>query len=197
MRKILLTALMLLALACSSAGNTIEDALKSIAYLGGTDGHCSAFSVAPHKWMSAGHCTALTTPTIAGQPAKVVKSDVDGDMAIFEGPDAPVLRMTTREPRLGEKVFIGGFPLDYPGPLGLVFFGQVQAVRVNPAPEVFKDDVNLFDLGFGPGDSGAPIMRGDRVTGMLTAGRTFPGNSAASPTVKAMNNFLAGVVVED
>ena len=136
--------------------------------------HCTAFSIAPHKWMTAGHCGSLgltTDATILDEPAWVIFLNNENDLAIFESEaEAPALKLAKNEPRVGDIVSITGFPLE----IGRVTTtGRIAALHRPIWHPILKGWMtsDILDITTAPGNSGSPVQNthGD-VVGVLWGG---------------------------
>jgi hypothetical protein len=190
--------LILLTLLCLTGP---ADYFISVAHLVGEEGHCTATSVMPGRWLTAGHCQL--DHFADGNEALEVKQDLKADLRLVTGPIAPPFKVAKSEPEIGEEVVLIGWTdiyfelLAYEAPKPIVFFGHVQVIDAHldykdeSGDNAVEGQRNFFGAGGGPGMSGGPILnRKGELVGMSDAFVRAPGFSMVSPTVKSIRKFL-------
>jgi len=209
MRRVLATVLLaFLAILPTSA--SVTDIMQSVAYLqtGEAPAHCTAWSVGLGRWITEAHCVDADPLVINGQPVKVVKVDIGGDLALLDGPVVTPLEVSKKEPvfegkdgRLVEATLYG-WPGSYPSPRPFVYSGRLAALDVEQVGEKDQYDhhnINIFAAGAGGGMSGGPIVQDGKVVGMVEAGLALGwpngglasiGHATASQTVKDIRKFV-------
>ncbi len=171
MRKIAFVAVVLSAWACATF--SLARAPSSIQQMQHADGGaCTAWSVAPGRWVSAGHCVAeaKTGWTIGGGHADLIAVGADADVSLLSGPVAPSLVVASQPPPVGASIVAYGYGM---GKRDLLLIG---GMVVSNASQFFDNDavpLMLFSGANGlPGISGGPVLYRGRVVSIITAGGT-------------------------
>jgi S1-C subfamily serine protease len=138
-------------LAASWPIDKIEPSLAK--FYGGAEGQCSAFSIAPGKWVTAAHCLNGGPYTLNRLHIATVTEAQPGNygLAVLTSDfTAPALKLGDR-PKRGEDVLQTGFGGGGP----LIFFEGVvviPAVTFDGAPLQFTSALGM------PGMSGGPVV---------------------------------------
>lgn len=152
---------------------------------------CTAFAVAPERWMSAGHCGAYALELwesgkdvmLMGVPATAVQIDTDYDIAVFTvAVVAPPIRLADRAPEVGDEIAIAGFPWGVPKLV--TTWGRVSARRM-PVYHPTYDAIMLsdvLDITTSPGNSGSPVFnaKGELIS-LLWGGFTSSAHALSVP----------------
>lgn len=176
MRTALLSLVLLASCACGPRHPEVPVAqtrLLDVRYVepDGSPGHgtCSVWRVAEHVGVTAGHCHPEGmldyTYTVDGHPAEVTSVDHRRDVMVLDvdlpGPD---LVLADREPELGGRVTISGWPTG----TFLITTG-IWSGHANYE----GTDYTVASTGVAGGESGSPVLDDSgRVVGMLVAGST-------------------------
>lgn len=142
--------------------NTVAATMrKSIAYLTGPEGSCTAWSINREKdyVMTAAHCDqAKDSLLVDNIPAKVVAKDTKKDLMVLEvkGMDRPALRLASENPVIGDEVASYGFGAALERPMF-----RVTHVSDNDLYIPFEGIGGPFiltDTNFIGGQSGCPVV---------------------------------------
>lgn len=194
-RTFLAIILAIIPLATPTA-NDLSDMLhrtmESVAYVDGSTGHCTAWSVRISQWMTANHCVKYNDLTINGVEVLIVKQDEKADLALLQGPKVTPLELAKQAPELGDDVYSFGWPGEYPSMKPIFFHGVFNVDPENDA--TLKHDMVGIDSQNGFGMSGGPIVNRDgKVVGMTEAIVRDPDSfmvEAYSQTLKDIKKFL-------
>lgn len=177
--KFRLVAVVWVGVAVACATFSVErapDSIQAMYHDGGST--CTAWSVAPGVWVSAGHCAEVPTGwTIGGGKATVIAVADHADLSLFSGPIAPVLEVAGREPPIGAPIVVYGYGM---GKRDLLMIGGLVVSNASAFFEIENDFAPkmLFSGANGlPGISGGPVLYRGRVVSVITAG-----GMASSPT---------------
>lgn len=161
MKKLLplVLSVMFVAPVCASWPDVAAKVSKSIAYLTGPAGHCTAFTIDADRdyMLTAGHCEQSSI-RVGGLPATIVYKDEKKDLMVLEvkGDDHPALHLAAEPARIGEEVasYGYGYALERP----LFRFGHVSDDDFH-GPEVgVGGPYTAIDSGFIGGQSGGPVV---------------------------------------
>lgn len=132
---------------------------KSIAYLTGPDGSCTAWSIDQTRdyAMTAAHCDQKDM-LVDNIPAKVVAKDSKKDLLVLEvkGMDKPALHLAKDNPKVGDEVASYGFGLALERPFFRVTHVSDDGLYI-PFEGVGGPFI-LTDTNFIGGQSGAPVV---------------------------------------
>lgn len=173
MKSIAAAWLFLLAIACATF--SLTDAHDSVRQLRSADGVCTAWAIAPGRWLTAKHCLEIAQGwTIGGHEAAPLALDPQFDIALLTGPrGSAFLQVAETAPPLGVTVQTLGYGLGKDSLLSFpatvidqesMFFGR-------PLGEFLVAGANGM-----PGMSGGPILYRGKVVSLITGG-----GPAASP----------------
>lgn len=166
MRRALVTFLLLALLAlptCAMSRWRVEAVLPSLVPLSielpnGKHKACTAFSIGPGLFVTAGHCMEGKA-TVEGVPFQVIEEDEKADLAVLQARIALPPLSISQSPQAGEEYLAVGFPIGIGIPLHV--------------PSVFQGDHTLlgkdgsvFVGNSMPGMSGGPIV--DRKGGVVS-----------------------------
>lgn len=165
--KILAAVVGVLAIACAtfSLDRGAESILPMQAAEGGT---CTAFAVAPERWITATHCLVLADDwMIGGVKSEALAADSHHDIALVSGPVGRALQIAAEPPPIGATVRMWGYGM---GQKDLLFF----SVNVMTLESDFFKHTAAQMLVTGsngiPGMSGGPIMYQGKVVSVQTGG---------------------------
>jgi hypothetical protein len=131
--------------------------------------HCTTFCIngSYHVWVTAAHCFDEKNRehvTIDKRPAKILKMDIDKDMAIlYAQVPSGDLQISPFEPSWGDEIKAIGYVSGEEFPM--VFYGRVSNPKATPVQ--FGKPVIVMDMSIGGGASGGPVLNSmDQVIGM-------------------------------
>lgn len=166
MRRILIAALLFSiyltpAFAVNNWNAAATKVRKSIAYLTGPEGSCTAWSINQAKdiVLTAAHCDqAKDSILVDGIPAKVIAKDTKKDLMALEvkGLDKPALRLTKENPRIGDEVASYGFGFALERPFFRIT--HISDDQLYIPYEGIGGPFILTDDNFIPGQSGGPVV---------------------------------------
>jgi S1-C subfamily serine protease len=150
------------------AWNTIAvKVIKSIAFMEGDGGSCTAFSIDTKRnyVMTAGHCKGVSSTgnisadkwddkvTVDQNPVKLIAFDQKKDLMVLEvrDLDKPALHLAKDNPKVGDEMASYGFGYGLSKPLFRVT--HVSAVDTEETPNAV-----ITDTDFTPGQSGGPVV---------------------------------------
>lgn len=195
MKRIVLSLILLCSLVSfpAAANKSLSDIMRSVVYLDGEAGHCTAFAVSVRQFLTAKHCIdSMGKLSINNEESVVITIDHKHDLALISGPIIAPLEMASREPELGDEVVLIGWPRDWADQKPLLFFGRVAALKIAmKVDDNQKHEMNFFHEGGGGGMSGGPIVNTHgQVVGLIQASATYPSVSVAGATVESIRKFL-------
>jgi len=164
MKRIILSLLMALSLLVPASVDS-----KSFPFLGsvrplqmeGSDGAlrniCTTSSINEKKdyWITAAHCVADDNQRfIEGTPVFTTEKDVELDLAVLTAPslDVKAIKLSPRQPRVGDEAYIAGHPFGYPS----LFLTQGHVAVVDG--ELEGQRFMVVDAAIAPGNSGSPVL---------------------------------------
>lgn len=150
-------------LAASSVWNPVATkVVKSIAYLTGPEGSCTAWSIdRKHDYaMTAAHCDQKDI-LVNNLPAKVLAKDIKKDLLVLEvkGLDKPALHLSKENPKIGDEVASYGFGFALERPFFRVTHISDDNLYI-PFDGIGGPFI-LVDDNFIPGQSGGPVVNQD------------------------------------
>ena len=147
-------------------GNNFDDSYtEEESYLAGTG---SGFYISNNLIVSNFHVVedCVEVRNSNNEILSIISTDVKNDMALLKGPiREKFLPVSSRNPTLGEKIYVGGFPLNSDLESFMITSGNVSSL--NPG-----QDTTLFSVTapIQPGNSGGPILdRFGRVVGIVVS----------------------------
>lgn len=169
----LFAALLSLSCATFSPLRAKESILPINSDLGGS---CTAWCVAPMKWMTAKHCFVLDAGPwrIVGVTANIIALDPDADLAMVTGPWGEPLDMASVPPNVGETVTTWGYGMSTK--TLLLFKADVIAADA----DFFTNSPHEFIVGGAngmPGMSGGPILYKGKVVSQISGGGPAPSHA--------------------
>lgn len=196
MRRALVTAVALLlftlpafALPWTTVATQVS---KSISYLNGPQGKCTAFTIDAAKdyVLTAGHCEQLSAGVsvmrVGGLPSTVVFQDEKKDLLVLrvEGDEHPALKLAAENPSIGEHVASYGYGYALGRPLFRTAYVSddlfdASEYQVGPGPYIAVDN------SFIGGQSGGPVVNANgEVVAIVQMGAEGLGFGVGAKTIK-------------
>lgn len=161
---------------------------------------CTAFSINEEEghWGTAAHCAAAAlergySVTIGGQPAWIVDIDFPAaDVATFQSTfKAPAVKFASRNAKVGDAVFIIGYPYGITRTLTKGFLAAKSIPIVHPSTGYYMAS-DILDITTAGGNSGSPVFNAKgQVIGVLWGGFIDSPHSLAVP-LDAVKRAFAG-----
>lgn len=173
MKRLISVAALLLAfvvapIAATSTWNPIAlKVQKSISYLEGAEGSCTAWSINEAKdyVMTAAHCDMSNNTKddflVDNIPAKVVAKDAKKDLLVLEvkGINKPALHLAKSDPLIGDEIASYGYGLGLERPLFRVTHVSDTDLHINQ--DGLGGPYIVTDTDFIGGQSGGPVVNSD------------------------------------
>lgn len=163
---------------------------KSIVYLAGPQGSCTAFSINQKRdyILTAAHCDQPDI-TADGLPAQVVTKNTKKDLLVLfvDGLNKPALQLAKHNPEIGDEVASYGYGLSLDHPLFRI--AHISADKTNiPLKGIVPDNLIAVDAAFVIGQSGGPIVNQDGDVVMIaqaTGGTGLVGFGVGAEDIKS------------
>lgn len=150
-------------LSATDWSEVVKKVEKSIVYLEGTEGSCTAFVINTdkHYLMTAAHCYDKDTIWVDRVRATVVSLDTKKDLMVLEAkdldPSKPALKLAAKNPERGEEVMSAGYGYALERPFYRQAHVQDDQMML---PEIGGPFIST-DASFVPGQSGGPVVNID------------------------------------